>query len=77
MREANIKLVQDIYAAFGRQDIPALLGMIDPEIVVGIVGRKEDAPMFGMHHGHDGGVHLRAAGRGRLHRTTQEGTRGR
>lgn len=54
MSNANIKLVQDAYAAFGRGDLPAILDMITPDATIGIVGRKQDAPFFGMHSGKAG-----------------------
>lgn len=51
MSKSNIELVQDGYAAFGRGDIPALLGMMAPDITMGIIGRQVDAPFLGMHSG--------------------------
>lgn len=54
MSEANIELVKNGYAAFGRGDIPAVLFEMTPDVVMGIVGRKEDAPFLGMHHGKAG-----------------------
>jgi len=54
MSNANIKLVQDAYAAFGRGDIPAVLDMMTPDTSIGIVGRKQDAPFFGIHNGKAG-----------------------
>jgi ketosteroid isomerase-like protein len=53
MSNANIKLVQDAYAAFGRGDIPAVLSLFAPDGAIGIVGRRQDAPFFGMHGGKD------------------------
>jgi ketosteroid isomerase-like protein len=54
MGSANIKLIQDTYAAFGRGDIPAVLGAMTDDVEIGIVGRAQDAPLFGMHKGHAG-----------------------
>src|SRR5262245_14382847 len=54
MSSANIKLVQDAYAAFGRGDIPAILDVMTPDITIGIVGRMQDAPFFGLHSGKTG-----------------------
>jgi uncharacterized protein len=51
---ANIKLVQDAYAAFGRGDIPAILDAMTQDVTIGIVGRKQDAPFFGIHGGKGG-----------------------
>jgi ketosteroid isomerase-like protein len=48
---ANSKLVQDPYAAFGRGEIPAVLEMMTPDVRMGIVGRIEDAPFLGIHQG--------------------------
>jgi ketosteroid isomerase-like protein len=53
MSNANIKLVQDAYAAFGRGDIPACVAMFTPDGAIGIVGRRQDAPFFGMFGGKD------------------------
>ena len=54
MSNANIKLVQDAYAAFGKGDLPAILDMMTPDVRFGIVGRKQDAPFFGIHNGKAG-----------------------
>ena len=54
MSDANIKLAQDAYAAFAKGDIPAILDMLTPDIRFGIVGRKQDAPFFGIHDGKAG-----------------------
>jgi ketosteroid isomerase-like protein len=54
MGNANIKFIQDVYVAFGRGDIPAVLGAMTDDVEIGIVGRAQDAPLFGMHQGHAG-----------------------
>ncbi len=54
MSATNISLVQNAYAAFGRGDLPAILDVMAPDVTIGIVGRKEDAPFLGMHHGKAG-----------------------
>ncbi len=51
MSNANIKLVADGYTAFGRGDLAAVIDMMTPDATIGIVGRREDAPFFGMHSG--------------------------
>ena len=51
MEKTNLELVQNVYAAFGRGDIPAVLSMFAADAVIGIVGRAEDCPLFGMHQG--------------------------
>jgi uncharacterized protein len=54
MEKTNLKLVQDAYGAFGRGDVHAVLEEFAPDAVMGIVGRPEDCPLFGMHHGKTG-----------------------
>jgi uncharacterized protein len=56
MSEKNIQLVKDVYAAFGRGDIPAVLATMPDDVTIGIVGRKEDAPFFGIRSGKEGAV---------------------
>jgi uncharacterized protein len=51
---ANIKIVQDAYAAFGRQDIESLLAMLTPDVSWGMVGREQDVPMAGIRQGRAG-----------------------
>jgi len=47
--EQNIKLVQSVYAAFGRGDIPAVVESMSPDVTIGIVGRRQDAPFLGIY----------------------------
>lgn len=54
MSNANIKLVQDIYGAFGRGDIPSVLDALAPDVTWGMVGREEDIPMAGIRNGKAG-----------------------
>ncbi|MBY0532630.1 MAG: nuclear transport factor 2 family protein [Xanthobacteraceae bacterium] len=54
MSNANLKVVQDAYAAFGRGDIPAVIANMTEDATIGIVGRAQDAPLFGIHKGHAG-----------------------
>ena len=49
MSQKNIELVKGAYAAFGRGDLPAILDMMTEDAAIGIVGRRQDAPFFGMH----------------------------
>jgi ketosteroid isomerase-like protein len=49
MSQTNIELVKGAYAAFGRGDLPAILDMMTEDTAIGIIGRKQDAPFFGMH----------------------------
>ena len=54
MSNANIKLIQDVYAAFGRGDIPAVLDAVTPDVTWGVVGREQDVPFAGIRHGRNG-----------------------
>lgn len=54
MTNANIKLVQDAYAAFGRKDIAAVLDLLTPDVSWGMVGRAHDVPMAGIKQGKAG-----------------------
>src|SRR5690242_10327277 len=51
MSKTNIEIVKDGYAAFGKGDIKTVLSMLTPDVVIGIVGRKEDAPFLGLREG--------------------------
>lgn len=48
MSDQNLKLVQNLYAAFGRGDIPAIIEVMTPTATIGIVGRRQDAPFLGI-----------------------------
>ena len=54
MSDANIQIVQSIYACFGRGDIAGLMGHLDPDIHWEVVGQRSDYPLFGARHGHAG-----------------------
>jgi ketosteroid isomerase-like protein len=54
MSDANIKTIQDIYAAFGRRDIPTVLEALAPDVSWGIVGREADVPFAGVRQGKAG-----------------------
>lgn len=54
MTNKNIELVQTGYALFERGDVPAILDMMTPDVRIGIVGRKEDAPFLGIRQNKDG-----------------------
>jgi ketosteroid isomerase-like protein len=56
MSEQNLKLVQGVYAAFGRGDIPAVIDAMADDATIGIVGRREDAPFLGIFEGKTGGA---------------------
>ena len=54
MPKDPLSLVQDLYAAFGRGDVPAILEMCAPDVTFEVVGRRSDYPLFGVHQGRDG-----------------------
>lgn len=54
MSDANIKLVQDVYAAFGRRDIAAVLDKVTPDVTWGMIGRAKDIPIAGIRQGKAG-----------------------
>ena len=49
----NIEVVQQIYEAFGRGDIPAILAAMDPEVVWG-VDSTAPVPWYGLRKGPEG-----------------------
>ena len=46
-------VVRSVYAAFERRDVPAVLELFDPEIVI---TQSEDVPWGGTHRGHAGAL---------------------
>jgi ketosteroid isomerase-like protein len=48
---SNVNTIQAGYAAFARQDIPAVLAILDPDIVW---DSPASVPTGGVFHGHDG-----------------------
>jgi ketosteroid isomerase-like protein len=54
MNQTNLELVKNMYAAFGRGEIPTVVETMSPEVTIGIVGRKEDAPFLGIRSGKAG-----------------------
>jgi ketosteroid isomerase-like protein len=55
--EKNVELVQDIYAAIGRSDMPAVLGRMAEDIEIHLPGPSE-IPFAGTYRGHDGVGHF-------------------
>jgi ketosteroid isomerase-like protein len=53
MSQPNVSLVQSLYDAFARGDIPAILGAMDPDIVWDIP-QAPDYPLGGTHRGPQG-----------------------
>ena len=47
MSNANVMLVQNIYAAFGRGDITTIISAMTPDVEWEIVGRPADFPTLG------------------------------
>ena len=52
MSNANVAIVQNLYAAFGKGDMPALLAGMAADIDWHSGGRAEDYPGFGPRKGH-------------------------
>jgi len=50
----NVGLVEAIYAAFAKGDIPAILATMDPAIEWVSGGSRDDFPTLGVRHGVDG-----------------------
>ena len=51
MSQANVSLVQSLYAAFGRGDIATIVKACAPDIHWEVNGRREDYPLFGVRRG--------------------------
>ena len=51
MSHANVATVQDLYAAFGRGDVAAIIAGLSPDIDWQSVGRNSDYPAFGPRKG--------------------------
>ena len=49
-----VSVVKDVYAAFGRGDVPGVLDLLTPDVVWEVVGRKGEYPMYGRRHGLEG-----------------------
>lgn len=61
LAQDTTQIVLDLYAAFGRGDIPAILGLLAEDVDWHFVGRPEDIPFAGHRHGHDQMVEFFAA----------------
>ena len=55
-QEANVRIVQDLYAAFGRGDIAAVLAGLDPDVTWVNPG-PTDIRYFGTHRGPEAVTH--------------------
>jgi ketosteroid isomerase-like protein len=54
MSQADVALVQSLYAAFGRGEIATIVNAMSPECSWDVVGRQSDFPTFGMFKGRAG-----------------------
>ncbi len=54
MSNANIELIKNLYAAFGRGDIQAVFDTVTPDVSWGMVGRPQDVPWAGIRTGRAG-----------------------
>lgn len=48
----QVQIVQGLYAAFGRADMPAILNLLDEQVDWHFVGRPQDVPFAGQRLGH-------------------------
>jgi ketosteroid isomerase-like protein len=56
MAKDALSVVQDVYGAFGRGDIPAILAQLSDDVVWAVEGREGDYPTFGTRHGPNGAL---------------------
>jgi uncharacterized protein len=59
---SNVDVVQELYAAFGRRDMAAILAMLSPNVVWGEPENPYN-PAAGTRHGHDGFLEWARIGR--------------
>ena len=52
--QANLRVVQNLYAAFGGGDMPGILATLDEEVDWLFNGRTSDVPFAGHYRGHEG-----------------------
>lgn len=50
--QENVQIVQDLYAAFGRGDMPAILELLAEDVDWHFVGKPTDVPFAGCRKGH-------------------------
>jgi hypothetical protein len=51
--EDNIKTITQVYEAFGRGDVPAILGTLSDDVDWAAEASSADAPWYGVRHGRD------------------------
>ena len=56
MAKDALSVVQDVYGAFGRGDIPAILRQLSDDVVWAVEGREGDYPTFGTRRGPSGAL---------------------
>ena len=54
MDNANVAHIKNVYAAFLRADLPAVLASLTPDVTWGMVGRPQDVPFAGVREGKAG-----------------------
>lgn len=54
MPGSNIEIVREVYDAFLRADIEAVIGRLSADASWSLVGREEDVPFAGLRHGRAG-----------------------
>ena len=54
MSQANIELIQECYARFGRGDVTGLIELMSPDVRWEFVGQPGDYPLFGARFGPEG-----------------------
>jgi ketosteroid isomerase-like protein len=50
--QENVQIVQDLYTAFGRGDMPTILGLLAEDVDWHFVGKPADVPFAGCRKGH-------------------------
>jgi hypothetical protein len=56
MAQDALNVVQEVYGAFGRGDIPAILAKLTEDVAWVVEGRAGDYPTFGARHGPAGAL---------------------
>jgi ketosteroid isomerase-like protein len=47
----NVKVVEQVYEAFAKRDLPAIFGLFTPDIEI---SQSNEVPWGGIYHGHEG-----------------------
>ena len=51
-KQETVQIIQDLYTAFGRGDMPAILGLLAEDVDWHFVGNPADVPFAGCRKGH-------------------------